>query len=315
MRKLAILIMAASVLTGCGSKDGENKGTAAIAPPVNSSLVNVTEVVGVGKVEPEGEIVSLAAPTGGVVREVMKHDGENVSRGDTILALDDELEQIRVMQLRGQYQAQVAQVDIDAASLAEAEARLDNKERLLESIRSLAEKGAETAQALDDLTTEVETLQLGAEKSKASVALSQSRLQELDAQLRYAIAEADRKILRSPFGGLLLETHVMAGAAVNQYSSFAEIAPSGRTIVKAEIDELFADRLRTDLDTEIRYIGSDSTIARGTLYFLSPYLKKKSLFSGKSSEQEDRLVREVKIMIDGNPDLILNTKVECVVKL
>jgi len=315
MRKLAILIIAASVLTGCGSKDGDSNETAVTAPPVNSSLVNITEVVGVGKVEPEGEIISLAAPAGGVVREVMKHDGENVSRGDAILALDDELEQIRVLQLRGQYQAQVAQVDIDAASLAEAEARLDNKERLLESVRSLAEKGAETAQALDDLITEVETLRLEAVRSKASLALSRSRLQELDAQLRYAVAEADRKTLRAPFDGLLLETHVRAGAAVNQYEPFAELAPSGRTIVIAEIDELFADRLSTDLHAEIRYIGSDSAIATGTLYFLSPYLKKKSLFSGKSSEQEDRLVREIRILLDGNPDLIFNTKVECVVKL
>jgi len=79
--------------------------------------------------------------------------------------------------------------------------------------------------------------------------------------------------------------------------------------------ELFAGRLSQGLDADIRFVGSDSVVARGKVIFLSPYLKKKSLFSQKANEQEDRLVREVRIKLEGDNGLILNSKVESVIKL
>jgi hypothetical protein len=102
---------------------------------------------------------------------------------------------------------------------------------------------------------------------------------------------------------------------VSQFSTYAELAPSGPEIVKAEVDELFADRLKTGQDAEIRYIGSDSAIATGKLYFVSPYLTRKSLFSGKTGEQEDRMVRQVKIALSSTADIIINSRVECVIKV
>ncbi len=85
--------------------------------------------------------------------------------------------------------------------------------------------------------------------------------------------------------------------------------------VRTEVDELFAGRLSIGLDADIRYVGSDSVVAKGKVIFLSPYLKKKSLFSQKANEQEDRLVREVRIKIEGESGLILNSKVESVIVL
>mgnify|MGYP001070909785 CR=1 FL=1 len=65
----------------------------------------------------------------------------------------------------------------------------------------------------------------------------------------------------------------------------------------------------------LRFVGSDSVVAMGKVIFLSPYLKKKSLFSQKANEQEDRLVREVRIKLEGDNGLIMNSKVESVIKL
>jgi hypothetical protein len=109
--------------------------------------------------------------------------------------------------------------------------------------------------------------------------------------------------------------HIEKGSAVNQFEKYAEVAPSGPMTVRTEVDELFASRLRQGLDADIRFVGSDSVVARGKVVFLSPYLKKKSLFSQKANEQEDRLVREVRIKLEGDYGLILNSKVESVIKL
>ena len=74
-------------------------------------------------------------------------------------------------------------------------------------------------------------------------------------------------------------------------------------------------RLKKGLDADIRFVGSDSVVAKGKVIFLSPYLKKKSLFSQKANEQKDRLIREVRIKLEGDNGLILNSKVESVIKL
>jgi HlyD family secretion protein len=315
MNRKIYLIIISLIITACdGSKENKEKSATA-AHSVNSAIVEVSEVVGVGKVEPEKKIISLAAAIGGVVTEIYRNDGDSIKKDEPLVRLDDELEQIRVSQLKCQYNSQKSQEEIEKLNLQESEARLSNKMKLLESVRTLVVKGAETKQTLDDLETEVTTLSLIVKQDSATVKLSGSRLSELAEQVRYAEAEAAKKILRSPYEGILLELQIEKGSAVNQFASFAEIAPSGPMTVRTEVDELFAGRLKQGLDADIRFVGSDSVVAKGKVIFLSPFLKKKSLFSQKANEQEDRLVREVRIMIEGETGLILNSKVESVIKL
>ncbi len=315
MNKIIYLVIIPLIITACsGSKEDKEKSVAK-SYSVNSAKVEVSEVVGTGKVEPENEIISLASATGGVIKEIYRNDGDSIKKDEPLVLLDDELELIRVSQLRSQYSSQKSQVDIDKLDLKESEARLANRKKLLESVISLASLGAETKQARDDLETEVTTLSLVVEKDRASVALSASRLREMAEQVRYAEAEADKKILRSPYDGVLLELKINKGSAVNQFETFAEVAPSGPMTVRTEVDELFAGRLSNGLDADIRFVGSDSVVAKGKVIFLSPYLKKKSLFSQRANDQEDRLVREIRIRLDGQNGLILNSKVESVIKL
>lgn len=315
MNKKFYIVIIPLIITGCsGSKENKEK-SGTVSNMVNSSMVEVSEVVGVGKIEPEKKIISLAAPTGGVVKEIYRNDGDSIKKDEPLVRLDDELELIKVSQLRSQYNTQKSQEEIDKLNLLESQARLANKKKLLESVRTLASKGAETKQTLDDLETEVTTLSLTVKRDSASVNLSASRLIELAEQVRYAEAEASKKILRSPYEGLMLEMHIEKGSAVNQFEKYAEVAPSGPMTVRTEVDELFAGRLMKGLDADIRFVGSDSVVAKGKVIFLSPYLKKKSLFSQKANEQEDRLVREVRIKLEGDNRLILNSKVESVIKL
>jgi multidrug resistance efflux pump len=315
MNKKIYLIIIPFIITACSGSNEKKEKSVSASHSVNSAMVEVYEVVGIGKVEPEKKIISLAAATGGVVKEIYRNDGDSIKKDEPLVRLDDELELIKVSQLRSQYNTQKSQEEIDKLTLQGSEERLSNKKKLLESVRTLAFKGAETKQTLDDLETEVKTLSLIVKKDSANVRLSGSRLSELAQQVRYAEAEAAKKILRSPYEGVLLELQIEKGRAVNQFESFAEIAPSGPMTVRTEVDELFAGRLRKDLDADIRFVGSDSVVAKGKVIFLSPYLKKKSLFSQKANEQEDRLVREVRIKLEGDNGLILNSKVESVIKL
>src|SRR5665811_225554 len=103
------LVIVPLIITACsGSKDNKEKsGTS--SHTVNSAMAEVSQVVGVGKVEPEKEIISLAAPTGGVVKEIYSNDGDSIKINEPLVRLDDELELIRVSQLRSQYNSQKSQ--------------------------------------------------------------------------------------------------------------------------------------------------------------------------------------------------------------
>jgi multidrug resistance efflux pump len=300
------------LLAACGSDD---KTAEAAGKTVNPDSVKVKEIIGIGKVEPENEIVNLAATSGGIVTAIGKNDGDTVKSGDLLVQLDDATEQIKVIQIRSQIKTQQTQVEIEGSNLKNNEVKLVNKKRQFATSKALYEKGAETKDAFEDLATEVKSLEVDIEKSASTIRQAKDRIGELNQQLRLAETEAGQKKIKSLYDGVMLDMKIAKGAAIDQYATFAEFAPEGRTIIRAEVDELFADKLAVGQKVDIRYTGNAKIIATGELLTISPYLKKKSLFSVKADDQEDRRVREIRVSLDNNAPLVINSKVECIIKI
>lgn len=315
MKRALYIFMMAAIISSCGKKADENTIPELGAPPVNPVKVDVRIVVGTGRVEPAGEIISLASPTGGIVEKIYKNEGDNVKKDEPLIKLEDRLESLRADQLRWQVASQRTEVDLSVISQKQAEIKLENRSRYLASTRNLQNRGAETRQNLYDVEAEVNNLKMEAEAARVRIDQARSRLKDLEAQLGYAQAEVARKTLKAPADGILLSLNAWEGASINQLGTYGDFAPAGPVIVRAEIDELFADRLAQGQQAEIRYMGSDSTIATGRVTYISPSLKKKSLFTQRAGDQEDRLVREVKVSLDNGSSLILNSRVECVIKV
>ncbi len=300
------------LLAACGQPASEVEPSNG---PVDPSALRLTEIIGIGKVEPEHEIINLSATAGGVITRVFKQDGDSVRKDEILLQLDDDLEQARIRELRSQLTTQRAQISIEESSLRSVELQHIYKQKQLATAKALVQKGAETRQAADDLESEVNTLAADVDKAKASVRYAEGKLEELAQQLHVAETEARKKQLRAPLDGYLLDMQVTPGAAIAQYGTYAEFAPTGRKIIRAEVDELFCQQLRIGQQVKVRYTGTEAIIAHGEVAMLSPYLKKKSLFSEKAGDQEDRRVREIRIALQDDPDLLINAKVECIITL
>lgn len=319
MNRLALAMIAVLAFSGgCGDPSTAEQEAEAAAPVVAEKVTRpekIDLIVAIGKVEPEKEIIYLAAGSSGIVTEVFKQDGDAVRPGDPLVKLDDELERLQVEQVRQQIVTQQSQIELDKVAIRSTETSLAAKRRDLATTDRLVQTGAETGQELNDLKTEIELLEVELEQNKRVVELSANRLSELQRQLQLSQTQADRKILRAPAGGTVLDMLVHPGNALNQYADYAEFAGEGAPLVRAEVDELFANQLQAELPVEIRFIGNAENVATGRITKLSPYLQKKSLFSEIPGEREDRLVREIEITLDGRPSLLLNAKVECVIKL
>lgn len=300
-------------LFSCGKQESEPEAADQHAADTTEAKTSV--IVAVGKVEPELGIVNLSAQAGGMVEAVYKKDGDTISQGAVLVQLDDDLEQSKINEINMQIRSQRSQIDIEQTQLREAEINLGHKRSLLASTRRLVENGAETQQTYDDLNTEVKVLEVSLERLNAKIQYATGRLNELTAQLKTAETEAAKKKFISPADGILLDMQINKGESVNPLTAFAEFAPQGRMIVRAEVDELFSAEVKAGQKVEIVNTGSDRVLSTGEVIRVSPCLKKKSLFSERADDQEDRRVREISVAITDASNLILNAKVECIIKL
>jgi multidrug resistance efflux pump len=201
MKQSVYVLIVTITLAGCGKKDSSGDSTTAQA--VNSETVQVTQVVGTGLVEPEEGIIKLAAASGGIVKEVIKRAGEQVRKNEPVIKLDDETDQIGIKQLLAQIRSQSEQTRLAALNLQDARIKLTRKSGLLRSTRDLLSKGAETTSNFDDLDTEVKSLILDTLKAAATLELEKGRLDGARENLRLARANAEKKILTSPYDGML----------------------------------------------------------------------------------------------------------------
>ncbi|MEO6916554.1 MAG: HlyD family efflux transporter periplasmic adaptor subunit [Chitinophagaceae bacterium] len=279
----------------------------------NTRSVDITQVVGVGRIEPEIGIVQLSSESAGIVQKVYKIENDSVQAGDIIVGLKHTVEDASIAQLKTAAAAQEAQIKVDQDAIDESQIRYNNSNIELQRLEDLLLKGAETRQVVDGARTDMRSFQANIKKLQATVKVSQVRWKETNAQVAVAEAQLQQKFVRAPVNGILLELNTQAGNSVDSKQVIAQLKPEGRTIAVCEIDELFADKVKAGQSAIIRNFGALDTISTGTVYFVSAFLKKKSLFTEQAGETQDRRVREIKIGLDNTTNLLLNARIECVV--
>jgi len=314
MNRLIYPVLLIALLAGCKSPGSKDKAspdkTSHDAPPLK-----VSQVVGIGKIEPENDIIQLSSPVSGIVSKIDKNENDSVRAGEIVLELDHGVEDAKITQLASQVNTQTEQIKADEASILEFQAKYNNASDQLQRLQKLLLKGAETQQTVDDARTNMQTYQSNLNRLQANVDVSKSRLSETKNALLVSEQERNQKIIRSPVNGKILEIGTLIGSPIDNKQGFAQICPRGRTIAVCEIDELFADKVLDGQKAWIRNLGSLDTLSTGTVYFTASFLKKKSLFTDQAGEKEDRRVREIKIFLDQPERLLLNARVECVVDI
>ncbi|NET38406.1 MAG: HlyD family efflux transporter periplasmic adaptor subunit [Cyanothece sp. SIO1E1] len=192
-----------------------------VAPPPQR-----VEVVALGRIEPEGEVINVSSGINDVVSRVLVSEGDTVQAGDIVAYLDSYEERLTerdfaASQLR-ETQAQLqTEIETGEATIAEAQTRLEqidrpqtfqmksqaaNVKRLeaqldlakidLERFQALQGEGALAKQELDRQSTEVRQLEEELNSAKATlVQLETSRdtnMQNAEAQVRSAQADLAR---------------------------------------------------------------------------------------------------------------------------
>jgi HlyD family secretion protein len=238
-----------------------------------------------------------------------------VQKGEAIFQLDEVLEQSRYEQLSSQLPAQRSEIEIASEAARQVEVTVQYNKQQLETAKNLLSKGAETRQNVEDLEQTLKKSEIELANKKTEIKQARQRLVEIEKQNQVSKKEKGQKLLLAPEDGFILDLFPTVGTAIKQYDSYADFAGKGPIIVRAEVDELFANKIKVGQKTTIRLVGGTDTLTTGTVQFVSPYLKKKSLFQEQASDLEDRRVREIRVSVEQNDRLLLNTKVECIISL
>jgi len=309
MKTILYFVIFGSLLTSCGKKKSEEKTSKVV------KIADVTQVVGIGKIEPENEVIQLSAEVSGIVEKINVQENDSVKKGQTILILKHGIEAANIAEIKSQISTQSAQIKANEINIELAKIKYENANAELRKLKKLRADGAETQQVVDNAESATKTYLADIVQQKALVEVSRRKLAEIKKQIKVSNETLKQRFVNSPIDGIVLELSVLIGGVVNSQTPFAQLAAGGKTIAVCEIDEMFAPKIKVEQRAIIRNAGNSDTLSGGTVYFVSTFLKKKSLFTDQAGEKEDRRVREIKIRLDNPQKMLLNTRIECVILL
>ncbi|MCB9081720.1 MAG: HlyD family efflux transporter periplasmic adaptor subunit [Lewinellaceae bacterium] len=316
--KVALVgFLLACISLGCGkSPDTASAPEASTGDEVVlRDTMEVSEVVGIAKIEPLARLRSINAEVSGVITRIRIAAGQHVEAGAIIVDLDDAVERAQVSQAQSRLGTQQAAIRRAQAVVATRQAELDKARADLQRNENLAAGKALTEQALADSRFQVEQLTKQLAEARVQVEQEKQRVLELEADIQYAQTMLGRRVIRAPLSGTFLSVDIREGTFLNNTTAIGDFAPDGPLMALTEVDELFASRVHTGLAVDIRNQGETDVLTTGKVVFAGDYLKKKSLFSGQPDELEDRRVREVQVELPADAPLLIGARVECVIRL
>lgn len=193
MRKILLILAIATSVSGCAKwmDKSDKKAAAQTDQPVliagedlitvrNGSLSSGPVIT--GSIQPERR-ADLRAEISAVVLNVLKENGESVSRGDLLVRLDDTA-------------IRDSMTSADAAARAAAQS-FDQAERQLQRLKTLRGSGMASMQQLEDTEIRRNNAQSDLIAAQARVAQARQQLQRTE--------------VRAPFAGIISERKVSAG--------------------------------------------------------------------------------------------------------
>ncbi len=171
---------------------------------------------------------TIAAKITGRVTGVFFDEGTRVAEGQLLATLDD-------LDVKRALDSAKADRDSARAAIADYEVQLKNAQIALHRAEQLQKAGVQTQEALDNATTNADSLKAKIELAKQQVAASESRI---------AVAQqaVDNCTIRAPFAGIVVSKDAQVGEMVSPNSAGGGFTRTGiATIVDMKSNEIEVD--------------------------------------------------------------------------
>lgn len=297
-------------LFGCknAEKEKTKENQAAVSPVFQ-------HVIAIGKVLPEDGWVQISSAISAEVKEIFVKEGDEVEEGEILMKLKESSVGLDIKQSEAQLESLRSQHQSSISDLAKEEIILEELRSKYEITKALYERNAETKEnAQKDLSN------LKQQQELIAGLKSQIRANQASEREQSIVISKNRQNLKdfqvtALKKGIISELNVQLGQTVNSTDDLGKIVNNQNIIIEAEVDELFADSVDVGQLVDINLVGKTAVIGKGKIIYVSPTLMNKSILFETSNEAEDRRVRRVRIEPDSNSSLLINSKVECRIKL
>jgi HlyD family secretion protein len=225
-------------------------------------------VTGSGTVEADGGSIAIGAPVAGIVTAVHVKPGQQVAARAPLFELDNA--------------EQKAQLPVAKAAVAEALVRQDEARKMVRIALNVPDQRAVSEE-------ERVTRQGALAVAGAAVATARARLTQL-------AMEEQRRIVRSPVAGTILQVNVHSGEAAPGLAAGKALilmAADGPRLLRVDIDEFEAGRVRPGARALASPRGHPATRLPLVFERIEPTIGPKAGLAGTATERVDTRVLQV----------------------
>ena len=237
-----------------------------LVEPVRAPFAS--HVAGAGVIESLGEDISLAPDRSGVIKEVFVKPGDNVKRGEPLLALDSARSQ--------------ADLNIRKAAVQVAEAQVGDAKNELALWQGVTDRRAVSVYEV--------------KKREFGLQIAQANLQKARTEFDAANTELEKLTVVSPIDGQVLQVRARIGEYAETRNANPALIVLGDTTylqVRADIDENDAWRVNGKANAKIYMRGNPVMNADVEFVRFDPLVIPKHSLTGDSTERVDTRVLQV----------------------
>lgn len=237
-------------------------------------------LAGTGIVEPESELISVAAELPGVVRQVLVVPGDRVDQGQALFALDSRA-------ARAALDAARAEVVVAGAAVTQAEVALADARQRLVLFESVDDVRAVSAD-------ELQRSRFSVRRAEAGVAAARAALGSARAAVAVRQTDLNRLMIAAPIAGRVYRVNVRPGEFAPAGASaqpLITLGADGQLHVRAEFDEADAPRLRSNARAWGIPRGEAAKRISLTYVRTEPQVVEKRTLSGGSERVDTRVVQ------------------------
>ena len=237
LRLTAVVVL---LLVGGCSQNGSPTSTASVAPAYAA--------VARGRIEIDGGLLSLDAPREGTLASVRVHEGDNVTKGETLATMETQPAMLQVAAAK----AGLAQARAESSLLT---GKLVIARQQAQRLSAAAKAGAGDGQSADLARGAVSELEASKAAADATVDMAQ---QKLDGA-RY---ELGMRTLRAPIDARISRLLAQVGAHVSPQSGpLFTLLPKTPPIVRAELSESMVNAVKVGMPATVSTDGGGSDLS------------------------------------------------------
>lgn len=296
-------------LSSCGNKKEEKQQSN------KEILEEIKEIKAIGKVVSAKDWTIISSNTSARIKELMIEDGDSVSKGQLLMQLEAGNTDLDVQQAQAQLNSLNKENRTILEDIRKAKVYADELKDKYETSKRLYEQEAETKEKMttDYSSWQQQELTLKGLQQKQQAQQASAYEQQLEIQ-KAQNTRSDFQIIAAS-SGVITDLVAKVGQSVQAAMELGKIIDVEHPMVEAEVDELFVNDVKVGQSVLIFPVGRKDQAANGRISYLSPILSEKSILYETANEGQDRRVRKIKIEIEGNNVLTINSKVDCTIRI